>query len=271
MAVVVAAAAAVAEVVAAAVVVAAVAVEVVAVAAVAVAAAVAGAVADVVHPQAVGQSRRVARVLACRRRVPLDTGGRQGTLVERRAVDHRDVRRSLRQKDLVGGSAVVVEVPDVPPLDHEHPIRRGADRRREDAASLIRQLVVPVRGDRVAERRSRQALVEVIGVVAVELEVPVRAHVGGVERAVVELNRKRQADRSRAVVARVPDVRRAGDDRLTRLRLDRVVPERPAVTGGARRAGSRERDERDGRPRGRTSRDRAYFLRSVACGSSRVS
>src|SRR2546422_9026185 len=86
--------------------------------------------------------------------------------------------------------------------------------------------VVPVRDGGAGEEVARETSVRVLRLVRAELEVPVRRHVRRRVALPVDGDRERKRDRSRAVVAVVPGVGRARDDRLAGLRADRVVGRR---------------------------------------------
>ena len=111
-----------------------------------------------------------------------------------------------------------------PPFEHELPVRRRPGQGRVDAVTgVYRVEVVPVGRDRLGELAGRQALVEVLRARRAALQVAVRGHVDGRAVLPVEQDRERKRDRRRAVVAVIPDVSRARDERLSCLRRDDVV------------------------------------------------
>src|SRR5438132_7426959 len=84
-------------------------------------------------------------------------------------------------------------------------------------------LVVPERENRVGEQVVRQADVDVVAVVAGELEGAVGAYVSPGDRRSVEVERERQHDGGVAVVGVVADVIHAGYDCGAGGRIDHVV------------------------------------------------
>ena len=160
------------------------------------------------------------------------------------------------------------------PLDVEDPVRGRARDGREDAlARAVGAQVVPVREEGAAVAWARQADVRELAAAGRELQRPVRVDVHRRVRDSVDVDRERQRDRRRAVVAGVPGVGRAGDDRLAGLGRDRVVRARGRGHGevdvvGA--FGGRQHEmEADVAPAGKPARGAAHeagLVRAHAAG-----
>lgn len=107
---------------------------------------------------------------------------------------------------------------DSTPFDIEDAIgRRAAYRSKDTATSAIGSLVVPMRHDRVVERRKRQWTdVGPLYVGAGELQITIRTYVGASEWCSVVVEGERDSNECRAIVGRVAYVGRSRNDYSSR-------------------------------------------------------
>ena len=142
----------------------------------------------------------------------MQTNSGASTGAVQRAVDEINLPRPFIQPDLKVKGCASGEI-GRSPFNIEGAVRTDAGYRREDAAvGSVGSQIIPMRTNQIVHRCSRQTGIGKCGVGAGELQVTVRAYVGGSECSSVEVERKWKSNGCRGVVSVIAGVDRARND-----------------------------------------------------------